>query len=279
MLSLRAKVGGADGAKLFDAARQLPVVHRRWRELERRRPPRRGSTSGRLTIDCVRERGMPARCPRALPWLEGNSGSARIRVIPPLPWRYDFDDPSTACRPSGSTPPASTSCARWTAAKVLTKKADNPFLRRARVYMGPSGLVRTTRSRSTRWRRPRRRQMGVVGVVAQRYQLALLGSHQRLELQSWQPETERTAKTSVQVAGGHLVPPQARGERPSRMARCARAARCGPGARTSPPSGLRRAHGRRSPNTAGQSGHLRRRDAHGSFLRQSGSASERIEIA
>jgi hypothetical protein len=39
-----------------------------------------------------------------------------------------------------------------------------------------------------------KRQMGVVGVVAQRYQLALLGSHQRLELQSWQPETERTAK-------------------------------------------------------------------------------------
>lgn len=39
-----------------------------------------------------------------------------------------------------------------------------------------------------------RRQMGVVGVVAQRYQLSLLGSHQRLELQSWQPETERTVR-------------------------------------------------------------------------------------
>jgi hypothetical protein len=38
----------------------------------------------------------------------------------------------------------------------------------------------------------RRRQMGDAGVVAQRYQLALFGNHQRLELQAWQPETERT---------------------------------------------------------------------------------------
>ena len=43
--------------------------------------------------------------------------------------------------------------------------------------------------------RKRRRQMGNVGVVAQRYQLTLFGNHQKLELQSWQPETERTART------------------------------------------------------------------------------------
>ena len=38
----------------------------------------------------------------------------------------------------------------------------------------------------------RRRQLGDVGIVAQRYELVLFGSHQRLELQPWQPETERT---------------------------------------------------------------------------------------
>ena len=39
------------------------------------------------------------------------------------------------------------------------------------------------------------RQVGSVGVVAQRYQLTLNGTNQkRVELQSWQPETERTAK-------------------------------------------------------------------------------------
>jgi hypothetical protein len=40
------------------------------------------------------------------------------------------------------------------------------------------------------------RQIGSVGVIAQRYQLTLLGNNQRLELQSWQPETERTAKVA-----------------------------------------------------------------------------------
>jgi hypothetical protein len=40
----------------------------------------------------------------------------------------------------------------------------------------------------------RRRQMGDVGIVAQRYELVLFGNHQRLELQPWQPETERTVR-------------------------------------------------------------------------------------
>ena len=35
---------------------------------------------------------------------------------------------------------------------------------------------------------------GDIGIVAQRYELVLFGSHQRLELQPWQPETQRTAR-------------------------------------------------------------------------------------
>jgi hypothetical protein len=34
--------------------------------------------------------------------------------------------------------------------------------------------------------------MGDAGLVAQRYQLVLFGNSQKLELQSWQPETNRT---------------------------------------------------------------------------------------
>jgi hypothetical protein len=36
--------------------------------------------------------------------------------------------------------------------------------------------------------------MADVGIVAQRYELVLFGNHQRLELQPWQPETERTVR-------------------------------------------------------------------------------------
>ena len=63
----------------------------------------------------------------------------------------------------------------------------------------------------------KRRQMGDVGIVAQRYEMVLFGSHQRLELQPWQPEiaahrarspfpwkadTWYTMKLEVQKLGG-----------------------------------------------------------------------------
>jgi hypothetical protein len=37
--------------------------------------------------------------------------------------------------------------------------------------------------------------MGDAGVVAQRYALILFGNSQKLELESWQPETARTVRT------------------------------------------------------------------------------------
>ena len=43
----------------------------------------------------------------------------------------------------------------------------------------------------------RRRQMSDIGIVAQRYELVLFGNHQRLELQPWQPETQRTVQAST----------------------------------------------------------------------------------
>jgi hypothetical protein len=39
----------------------------------------------------------------------------------------------------------------------------------------------------------KRRQMGDVGLVAQRFNLMLFGNAEKLELQTWQPETERTS--------------------------------------------------------------------------------------
>jgi hypothetical protein len=38
----------------------------------------------------------------------------------------------------------------------------------------------------------RRRQLGDVGITAQRYSLILYGNAQRLKLESWEPETTRT---------------------------------------------------------------------------------------
>lgn len=122
------------------------------------------------------------------------SGTARLRVIPPLPWNQNFDSMDA------NSPPA-----HWVNAtgkyqvremeggKVLVKLADNAFTKRARVFMGPSDWSNYTVEADVR-ATMKRRQMGDAGVVAQRYQLTLFGNSQKLELQSWQPETARTVQ-------------------------------------------------------------------------------------
>jgi outer membrane protein assembly factor BamB len=123
------------------------------------------------------------------------SASSRIRVVPAPPWTFDFED-------GRETPPA-----HWVNAtgkfavrdldgsKVLVKLAENPFAfaKRCRPFFGGTDLSDYTIQSDVR-ALERRRQMGDVGIVAQRYELVLFGSHQRLELQPWQPETQRTAR-------------------------------------------------------------------------------------
>ena len=122
------------------------------------------------------------------------SGQGRARVVPGLPITQNFDALS-----AGGPPPAD-----WINAtgkyqvrelegrKVLAKLADNPFTKRARAFFGQDTEHDYTVEADV-MAVEKRRQMGDAGVVAQRYQLALYGNHQRLELQPWQPETARTA--------------------------------------------------------------------------------------
>ena len=120
------------------------------------------------------------------------SGSARFRVVPPLPWKWDFDagDSRVPAEWVNSTGKYETRTLE-DGQRVLVKRADNPFLRRARVYMGPPTLAGYTVSADV-LAKTRRRQMGNAGLVAQRYQFVLMGTHQRLEIQSWQATPGRT---------------------------------------------------------------------------------------
>jgi hypothetical protein len=111
-------------------------------------------------------------------------------VIPPLPWSYDFDGIKTV--PTHWINATGKNTIREVDGKtVLAKLADNPFTKRARAFLGPSDWSNYTvecEANATE----KRRQMGDAGLVAQRYQLTLFGNAQKLEIQSWQPETERT---------------------------------------------------------------------------------------
>jgi hypothetical protein len=122
------------------------------------------------------------------------AGVARFRVIPPLPWSENFDDLAVKTVPAHWINAAGKYEVRQQEGnRVLAKLADNPFTKRARVFMGPTNWSNYTVEADVR-AVEKRRQMGDAGVVAQRYSLILFGNHQRMELQSWQPETARTAE-------------------------------------------------------------------------------------
>ncbi len=124
-------------------------------------------------------------------------GASRIRVVPALPWKQDFESipgvPGAWVNATGKFEIRDAAAMPGVGeGKILVKKSDNPFTRRARVFMGPpdwSGYTIEIDARATK----KGRQQGSVGVIAQRYQLTLTGNTQHLEIQSWQPETARTA--------------------------------------------------------------------------------------
>ncbi|MBI3209909.1 MAG: hypothetical protein HYZ37_13565 [Candidatus Solibacter usitatus] len=125
---------------------------------------------------------------------EGVTGTSRVRVVPPLPWSQDFEAiPVKAVPTHWTNTTGKFEVREVNGQKVLVKLADNAFTKRARAFMSPGTWSNYTVEVDVS-ATERRRQMGDAGVVAQRYQLALFGNHQRIELQSWQPETERTVQ-------------------------------------------------------------------------------------
>jgi outer membrane protein assembly factor BamB len=118
------------------------------------------------------------------------TGAARVRIVPPLPWSQDFES-LKGVPPQWINATGKTAIREMDGKHVLAKLADNPFTKRARIYMGPSDWSGYTVECDVN-AVEKRRQMGDAGVVAQRYQLTLFGNSQKIELQSWQPETERT---------------------------------------------------------------------------------------
>jgi outer membrane protein assembly factor BamB len=121
-------------------------------------------------------------------------GEARVRVIPPLPWNEDFSSYAVGALPAWWVNATNKYAVKEIDGnKVLTKLADNTFsfIKRARTYSGPVEWADYTVECDIRFQQ-RRRQMGDAGVSAQGYQLVIFANQDRLELQSWQPETERT---------------------------------------------------------------------------------------
>jgi outer membrane protein assembly factor BamB len=121
------------------------------------------------------------------------SGTASVRVFPPLPWSETFDSFAV-----NTAPPAWVSMTmkysvrEQNGNKVLAKLTEgSSLLSRSRAYMGPSDWSNYTVEGDV-FATQKRRQQGDAGVIAQRYVLTLYGNSQMLHLEPWQPETART---------------------------------------------------------------------------------------
>ena len=125
----------------------------------------------------------------------GVTGQARVRVVAPLPWTFDFE------KPAGDGPPA-----WWSGAPgkvfqrtveglgaVLVRPRDETVGRRAKIIMGPANMSGYTIEADVRGREERR-QRGDAGLINQRYALVLFGNGQKLELHPWQAADEMTVR-------------------------------------------------------------------------------------
>ncbi len=130
--------------------------------------------------------------------VENLTGEARIRIIPPLPWNETFDSYEVGKQPAAwvSTIAGKFSVQELDGQKIFTKAPDETLFKRMRVFFGPTDWQNYTMEADIRMVE-RRRQMGDAGIVAQRYALMVFGSQGTLELQPWQPETERTQRVKV----------------------------------------------------------------------------------
>ncbi|MCM3905850.1 MAG: PQQ-binding-like beta-propeller repeat protein [Pyrinomonadaceae bacterium] len=124
----------------------------------------------------------------------GITGTASVRVFPPLPWNENFDALAVNTIP----PTWVNTTLKFTVRevegnKLLVKTTEgSSLLTRARAYFGPSDLANYTVEADVLGTQ-KRRQQGDAGVIAQRYVLAIYGNSQMLHLEPWQPETARTA--------------------------------------------------------------------------------------
>ena len=148
-------------------------------------------TNGQYTVasDSIAQAGLVKATVGSL------TGSASVRVFPPLPWSENFDSWAVNTIP----PTWVNTTLKYTVRevngnKVIVKLTEgSSLLSRARAYFGPSDLSNYTIEGDVQ-ATEKRRQQGDAGVIAQRYVLTLYGNSQSLRLEPWQPEIARTVK-------------------------------------------------------------------------------------
>jgi outer membrane protein assembly factor BamB len=121
------------------------------------------------------------------------SGTSRVRVVRSLPWKEDFETFNEKTTPAGwiNMTAGRFSIATVDNSKALYKEPNDTLFKRIRSFIGPVNWSDYTMEASVR-ALERRRQLGDIGITAQRYSLILYGNSQKLKIEPWEPETART---------------------------------------------------------------------------------------
>ncbi len=181
-------------------------------------PPLQGEVKdGKLTVDKAR----PFQFGLVVAKAEGLTGSARVRVVPPLPIRPDFSKVADGRPPAGWINAAGKFAVQETKeGKFLFKLANNANapVAKANTYFGKPTLTDYTIQADVMSQKVRG-DMADGGVIANRYTLLLDGNKQRLRLMSWdaiprvdetqtyewKPDTWYTLKLTVESHGDKAV--------------------------------------------------------------------------
>ena len=116
------------------------------------------------------------------------TASARVRVIPPLPLREDFEGVEEGKVPAGWIAAAGKFVVETRdGSRVLRKLSQNPRFWRTNVYIGTPTMTSYT-VQADLLGVLRRRRIPDMGLIANRYILDVKGSQQRLQIRTWLSE-------------------------------------------------------------------------------------------
>lgn len=125
------------------------------------------------------------------------TGKARIRTVPPLPWKFDFDkiDLTTASKTGvqEGEPPITWVGARYRhkvrdvdGERVMVKVTYIPKGTRSQMWMGHTDTHDYTVQADLMAQKASK--LPDMGVIAQRYTIDLMGENQEIEVRSWPPQ-------------------------------------------------------------------------------------------
>ncbi len=132
------------------------------------------------------------------------TGTARVRIVPPLPWKFDFDSIQLDANKQGvmeGEPPITWIGARYRhkiremdGSQVMVKVTTIPKGTRSQSWMGQTDLHDYTIQADVKGAE-KNGKMPDVGLIAQRYTLDLMGAQQQLQIRSWTSQLDRFSKS------------------------------------------------------------------------------------